>query len=100
MNYVDDDYVIDELGNIHRKGYHIEVDWLSRKFEPEQMATPRIKKSIGYWGDSLAEHLSSQNVDIKKLTFLKFVWPAKQRKYMLATDDRGKDYKIYVNEFK
>jgi len=100
MNYVDSDYVIDELANIHRKGYDIEVDWVARKFEPETMASDRIKRSIGYWGDSLKKHMSSHNVDLDKLESLKFVWPAGQRKFMQAIDDRGKEYKIYVNEIK
>lgn len=100
MNYVDSDYVFDELANIHRKGYDIEVDWKTRKFTPDTMASDRIKKSIGYWGDSLKKHLASHNVELEKLESLKFVWPAGQRKYMLAIDDRGKEYKIYVNEVK
>jgi hypothetical protein len=100
MNYVDSDYVIDELSNIHSKGFDIEVDWLSRRFSPAQMASPRIKKSIGYWGDSLKKHLLSHNVELEKLTSIKFVWPSEQRRYMFATDDRGKEYKIYVNEIK
>jgi len=100
MNYVDNDYVIDELENIHHKGYDIEVDWKTLTFTPETMASERIKKSIGYWGDSLNKHLSSQNVEQEKLESLRFVWPAGGRKFMLATDDRGKEYKTYVNESK
>ena len=100
MNYVDSDYVIDELANIHRNGYDIEVDWKTRTFTPDTMASDRVKKSIGYWGDSLNKHLASHNVELEKLESLKFVWPAGQRKYMLAFDDRGKEYKIYVNEGK
>jgi hypothetical protein len=100
MNYVDSDYVVDELSKIHSKGYDIEVDWLEREFQPENLATSRIKKSIGYWGDSLPEHLASHNVDLGRLQSLRFVWPAKQRKFMLAVDDRGKEYKIFVNEIK
>ncbi|MBV1884195.1 MAG: hypothetical protein KUG82_21320 [Pseudomonadales bacterium] len=100
MNYVDGDYTLDELDDIHRKGNDIEVNWLTRTFEPANMATPRIKKSIGYWADSLEKHLCSHNVEIEKLTSLYFKWPVRQRKYMIATDDRGKEYKIYVNETK
>ena len=98
MNNVDGYYVIDELVGMHNKGLDIEIDWLSRKFEPQQFASHRINESIGYWAGSLEKRLSSQNVELEKLTVLKFVWPAKQRKYMTAVDDRGKDYKIYVDE--
>ena len=100
MNYVESSYVIDELVNIHRKGYDIKVDWKTRKFTPDIMGSERIKKSIGYWGDSLKKHLASHNVELEKLESLKFVWPAGQRKFMLASDNRGKEYKIYVNEVK
>jgi hypothetical protein len=48
-NYVDEDFVIDELRNIHRKGYDISVNWITREFEPSQLLSERIKKSIGYW---------------------------------------------------
>lgn len=100
MNYVDDDYVMDELEKIHATGNDIEVDWLTGTFSPEGMTTQRIQKSIGYWRDGLKEHMMSQNVDLNAITELKFRWPVRQRKHMLASDDRGKEYKTYVNESK
>ncbi len=100
MNYVDSDYVIDELTKIHCKGYDIEVDWFTCKFQPAQLASPRIQKSIGYWAGSLKKQLSSQNVEIERLKSLHLKWPAGKRKYMVAVDDRGKKYKIFVNEIK
>jgi len=100
MNYVDDDYVIDELDKIHAEGHDIEVDWLTGQFKPATLITPRIQKSIGYWRDSLKKHMASQSVELSALSYLKFHWPARERKYMQAFDDRGKEYKIYVNETK
>jgi hypothetical protein len=100
MNYVDGDYVIDELQKIHAAGHDIYVDWLTGHFEPRIMETLRIKKSIGYWKDSLDKHLLSQNVEVKRLSQIRFFWPAGGRKYIEAIDDRGKTYKIYVNETK
>jgi hypothetical protein len=100
MNYVDGEHVIYELANIHAKGIDIEVNWLSGSFSPVNFITPRIQKSIGYWRDSLEKHLESQNVNLTKLTELKFCWPANSRKFMAAVDDRSKEYKIYVNESK
>jgi len=73
MNYVDSDHVIDELANIHSKGYDIEVDWKTRTFTPGPMVSDPIKKSIDYWGDSLSKHLASHNVELEKLELLKFV---------------------------
>lgn len=100
MNYVDDGYVIDELSAIHAKGHDIEVDWLSGSFKPEALVSPRIRKSIGYWKDNLPKHLGKHEVAPAALTQLLFVWPAGERKQMLAADDRGKSYRIYVNESK
>ena len=98
MNYVDSYYVMDELSNIHAKGHDIEVDWLTGTFKPQSLASSRIIKSIGYWKDTLAQHLTRHNVDPDALAELKFVWPARQRKQMVALDDRGKSYRMYVNE--
>tara|TARA_Y100001933_G_scaffold144155_2_gene142832 strand:+ start:1034 stop:1336 length:303 start_codon:yes stop_codon:yes gene_type:complete len=100
MNYVEDGYVIDELTNIHRKGHDIEVDWLIHRFKPENLASSRIKKSIGYWGASLCDHMASQRVELERIKSLHFVWPAGQRMFMLAVDDRKKEHKIYVNKLK
>ncbi len=90
--------MIDELENIHRQGCDIEVDWLTCRFEPVSLASSRIKKSIGYWSDSLPKHMASHNVELERMSSLKFLWPAGERKYMLAVDDREREYKIYVNE--
>ena len=73
INYVDNDYVIDELTKIHTQGNDIEVDWLTGSFTPENLTTPRIQKSIGYWRDSLEKHLASQKVDLPALSQLKFL---------------------------
>ncbi|GFE79567.1 hypothetical protein GCM10011487_15670 [Steroidobacter agaridevorans] len=100
MNYVDDGYVIDELVDIHAKGYDIEVNWLTGTFKPEVLRSPRIKKSIGYWRDNLSKHLTKHGVGPEALTELLFVWPARERKQMRAVDNRGKSYRMYVNEIK
>jgi len=99
MNYVDGEHVVIELRNIHSKSYDIEVNWHTRKFEPAELASARIVKSIGYWADTLREHLLSQEVELEKLRSLYFKWPAGQRQFMFATDDSGKEYKIYVSGF-
>jgi hypothetical protein len=100
MNYVDGGYVIDELTHIHAQGLDIEVDWLSGRFQPEAAATGRIKKSVAFWCDHLRKHLESQRVELTRLKELRLLWPARGRKYMRAIDDRGKEYKIFVQEYK
>ena len=100
MNYVDGGYVVDELADIHTKGYDIEIDWLARRFEPRSMASSRLRKSIDSYCDALNRRLASQNVDLEKLESLTLRWPTRGRKFMFATDDRGQEYKIYINEIK
>jgi hypothetical protein len=100
MNYVDDGYVIDELSDIHDKGQDIEVNWLTGSFKPEAFVSRRIRKSIGYWKDNLPNHLRRHEVVPAALTQLLFYWRARERKQMLAIDDRGKSYRVYVNESK
>ena len=100
MNYVDEGYVIDELGRIHGEGKDIEVDWVTGRFVPAGEMTPRIKKSIDAYRRDLARHLRSQNVDPDAIVQISFRWPARQKKYMVAIDDRGNEHKMYVNEIK
>lgn len=97
-NYIDHDFVADEIGKIHKKGYDIEINWFTREFKPAQLESERIKKSIGYWGDNLKKHCSSHRVHLENLYSLSFIWPADQSKYMLAIDDNGTEHKIYINE--
>jgi hypothetical protein len=99
MNYVDGDYVIDELASIHKQGRDIEVDWLTGRIVPPDLST-RAQKSIDHYRDRLSAHLRSQNVDPKAIIELKFLWPARQKKRMVAVDDRGRQHKMYVNEMK
>ena len=96
MNYVDGDYVIDEMVNIHSKGHDIEIDWLNNTFIPEEETTPRIKKSMDLYLADLKRHMQSENVDVNRIKAMKLFWPARGEKYMWARDDRGKEYKIYV----
>lgn len=100
MNYVDRDYVIDELVDIRARGFDIEIDWLNNTFMPEEELTSRITKSIAYYSENLTKHMQSQDVDLSCIKALKLHWPAKGRRYMWARDDRGKEYKSYVSETK
>ena len=99
-NYVDEEYVIDELFDIIARGHDIEIDWLQKAFIPAEEITPRIKKSIDDYAAQLKQHMQSHAVDMDRIKAMKLHWPAQGRKYMWAKDDRGKEYKIYVAEIK
>ncbi|MEJ2767415.1 hypothetical protein [Mycetohabitans sp. B46] len=100
MNYIRDGYVIDDLTAVHDQQLDIEIDWLTGTFAPVSMQPERIRASIQYYCSSLEGQLVQQNVDLASITLLRFRWPAGARKFMIATDDHGKDYRIYVNESK
>ncbi|WP_345816659.1 hypothetical protein AAGS40_27155 (plasmid) [Paraburkholderia sp. PREW-6R] len=100
VNYFADGYVIDDLDLIHRQQIDIEIDWLGNIFRPMENATERILISIRSYRSDLERHLLSENVELRSLVKPEFHWPAQGRKFMAAVDDRGKDYKIYVNESK
>ena len=92
-NYVDDDFVLYELNNIHRKGYEIRINWKNGDFQPYQLLSTRIEKSIGYWRSSMEEHFNRHNVDPNALKSFEFVWPAKEGHYVIAVDDRGIEHR-------
>ncbi len=100
VNYADGGYVVDDIENIHYSGLEITIDWIGVKFEPESEITDRIQKTLSYYTDTLDTYFLSMNVELGKLKSLKFRWPIGARKFMEATDDRGKYYKIYVREIK
>jgi hypothetical protein len=91
-NYVDDDYVFSDLASIHSQGHDITIDWLNSAFEPSNLCTERIQKSIEYWANGLTSLLKSQNVELESLKSLHFIWPANKAHFMLATDDRDVEH--------
>nr|WP_075518775.1 hypothetical protein [Moritella viscosa]SHO00476.1 Putative uncharacterized protein [Moritella viscosa] len=88
-NYVDGDFVLYELRNIHNKGYDISINWLTKEFEPNLLRSDHISKSIDYWAKPLEEQLYKQDVLLASLSSFIFVWPANKGHYVEAIDDRG-----------
>jgi hypothetical protein len=100
MNYVDDRHIVEDLWEIRARGADVEIDWLAGTFEPAQEATSRITESIARYRNTLAERFQASGVEISTIKSLKFRWPARGRKFMVAIDDHGKEHKIYVRESK
>lgn len=96
MNCVDGVYVIEEIFDIRKKGYDIEIDWLTGRFTPESEATGPIRQSMADWRADLERHLASQDVNIDKVRGLKLVFPARGLCFMWAVDDRGREHRIYI----
>ena len=98
MNYVEEDFIFNELTKIHKKGENITINWHSGEFEPRMMCSKRISKSIDFWRNGLSKHLESHRIDLTKLPSLIFVWPLSSGPFMQATDDRGQTHEIKITK--
>lgn len=101
MNYVDDDYVIGELGKILLRDEveSVIIDPLNRTIEPSAARTSRIVKSLGYYADALPEQMEGENVLPHELASFRLVItrPKGSMTFVAeATDDRGKEYSARV----
>ena len=101
MNYVDDDYIIDELSRLlsDRGINEIVIDPLNKHIDPERARTKRLLKSLGYWTGALPQQRQRENVLEHELaTFrLHITRPGTSLDCVArATDDRGKEYKVSV----
>ena len=100
MNYVDDDFIFNELTKIHKKKLDISINWLDGNFEPSSEISERLKKSIAYWKADLEKQLKQQNVDLAMIKSLYFHWPANSTNFMQAKDDSDKEYRIDIVKIK
>ncbi|RKQ50322.1 hypothetical protein BXY85_1336 [Roseivirga pacifica] len=91
MNYVDGDYVIDELTKVRRG--HIEIDFLQKTIIPVFLEKGRVKRSMGFYERFLKESATKENIDLSHIKTLKLIWEVNERlpKY-LVIDDRDKVY--------
>jgi len=90
MNYILDGYEIDDLASIHKQGLDIEIDWLFGALSPKLPESARIPASIDTYRSSPERQFAQRNVNVASIIQLPFHWPVGGRKYMAATDDRGK----------
>jgi hypothetical protein len=97
-NYVDSDFVIDELNKISGKNYDIKIDWKTKEFQPKNMITDRINKSIGFWYNNIDDHFHSQNVEFDSLKSFQLIWNNGEKPKVIATDDRGKFYEKEITK--
>ena len=101
MNYVDGEYIIDELNAFAKlaPGYEICIDFSSGMVSPSVTHPERLRKSIGYWMDWLPKHMKSHNIDPSKLgpVTLRFRLTSFGIEIVAAaTDDRGIHHEKFV----
>ena len=103
MNYVDGEYAIDLLAAALKElpQNRLEIHFPSRCIEPPAGYSPKLRKSVGFWADSLPKHMTSHGTSQDALPEIVLVIFGDVRGMhcrVQATDDRGKKYDVLVNE--
>jgi hypothetical protein len=103
MNYVDGEYAIDLLATALKElpEDRLEVHFPSRRIEPPAEYSPKLRKSVAFWADSLPRHMASHGVTqdaLPELVLVIFGDARGMHSRVQATDDRGKKYDVLVNE--
>ena len=65
MNYVDDDYVFEDLKKLAREanGEHVVIQWIPEKTYTWFSLTKRVRKGVQFYRNWLPKHLKSHNID-------------------------------------
>jgi hypothetical protein len=103
-NYVDGDYVIEDLRKLARAadGKRVSINWIPGYNDPV-LLPERVLKSIAYYKAALPRHISSSGVHIESIREFRtniFLKPNKQiaiEAYLL--DDKGKEHVSNIYDF-
>jgi hypothetical protein len=98
MNYVDGDYVINDIIRMNKNGYNLKIDWLVPSIKDNPVVTQRIRKSISLNHSFLKRQLLSENVKIEKLNYFHLIWSQEEFPYVIAEDDRGITHKKTIKD--
>ena len=102
MNYVDDDYIIDEMNKLvtNNKLNELSINFLTGQVEPKSIETKRIKKSISYYQEWLPKHLKSHEIEpstINQLIFKHIQRTIGFESYITAIDNQGHKHEVLIN---
>ena len=102
-NYVDGEFAIDLLQQALKAlpKYQLEIHFPSRALEPAAEYSEKLRKSVGYWADSLPRHMASHGVTfeaVPEIVLVVFADVHGMHCRVQATDDRGKPYDVLVSE--
>jgi hypothetical protein len=98
-NYVDDEFVLDELHSTLRSSGDVVINFSTGAVEPTAAATPRVRRSLEYWQAGLGDHLRSQQVDPDRVRDVLLHLRLTRQGYehtVEATDDRGTMHRVAV----
>jgi hypothetical protein len=104
MNYVDDGFVIDDLGELVRNNEQnrISIVWIPDRRQPAAL-TPRTLKSIAYWKASLPSLVKASGSDIAAISaFTTEIFLEVNKQIAVEgrlIDDRGRVYVSRIYDF-
>lgn len=102
MNYVDGDFVFEDLHELarQRRGEKVTITWVPEIPEELSLLTPRIRKSIGYYRKALRQHFIKHDITPAAIVEMRTeVYVAENhRMYVRAytVDSRGKEHVQFV----
>jgi len=102
MNYVDDQYIIDVLPELARESenHEIDINFSSGQIIPKANYPEVLFKSMAYWNEWLPKHIANHGLEMERISNINFHFRLLQINYEIivsATDDRGKEHKVFVN---
>ena len=103
MNYVDNEYIVDDLDRLARliPGHEIRIDFSSCQINPAFDYPERVHKSIQHWRDWLPKHLENHGIQPLSIgpVIIRFRL-TRQGQEVIAetTDDRGICHKQFVRK--
>jgi hypothetical protein len=102
MNYVDDQYIIDVLPELARESenHEIDINFSNGQISPKANYPEVLFKSIAYWNEWLPKHIANHGLEMKRISNINFSFRLLKINYEItvsATDDRGKEHKVFVN---
>lgn len=102
MNYVDGDYVMDEVFALVRRDPHeLWINFSSGEISPRGEYSARLLTAVAQYRADLPRHLRSQNVDpaaVRNVTLHHRLTRRGHESVMTATDDRGVEHRVVVRQ--
>ncbi len=102
MNYVDGNFIVNDLDQIAKKSPEVvhSITWIPMDELEFKNYTERVKKSIGFYADSLPSHLKSHKIEVQHISkfSINFFMQKNGEVAFIAEieDDRGKLYQSDV----
>jgi hypothetical protein len=99
-NYLDGDYVVDDVYEAVRHPPHeLKINFSTGSAEPAGVCSPRVVHSIALYRKELPEHLQKHGLEpsiLKDVTLIHRLTRLGHETVMKAVDDRAKEHSVSV----